>query len=98
MSKPTILLTGSTGQVGGELLKLLPELGEVIAPSRSTLDLANPRSIRDTIRTIKPRWIVNPGAYTGVDKAETEPSLAHAINAEAIHTIGEEARNLGAGV
>jgi dTDP-4-dehydrorhamnose reductase len=98
MSKPTILLTGSTGQVGGELLKLLPELGEVIAPSRSTLDLANPQSIRNTIRTIKPRWIVNPGAYTGVDKAETEPSLAHAINAEAIHTIGEEARNLGAGV
>ena len=98
MSKPTILLTGSTGQVGGELLKLLPELGEVIAPPRSIMDLANPTSIRDTIRAVQPRWIVNPGAYTGVDKAETEPSLAHAINAEAIHTIGEEARNLGAGV
>lgn len=98
MSKPTILLTGSTGQVGGELLKLLPELGEVIAPTRSTMDLANPQSIRETIRAIQPRWIVNPGAYTAVDKAESEPALAHAINAEAIHAIGEEARNLGAGV
>ena len=93
-----ILLTGSTGQVGGELLKLLPELGEVIAPLRSTMNLADPQSIRNTIRVVKPRWIVNPGAYTAVDKAESEPALAHAINAEAIHAIGEEARNIGAGV
>ena len=93
-----ILLTGATGQVGGELLKLLPELGEVIAPTRSTMDLADSQSIRETIRTIKPRWIVNPGAYTAVDKAESEPDLAHAINAEAIQAIGEEARSIGAGV
>ena len=93
-----ILLTGSTGQVGSELLKLLPELGEVVAPPRSSMDLTNPQSIRDIIRDIKPRWIVNPGAYTAVDKAESEPALAHAINAEAIHAIGEEARNIGAGV
>lgn len=93
-----ILLTGATGQVGGELLKLLPELGEVIAPTRSTMDLSDSQSIRETIRTIKPRWIVNPGAYTAVDKAESEPDLAHAINAEAIQAIGEEARSIGAGV
>jgi dTDP-4-dehydrorhamnose reductase len=93
-----ILLTGVTGQVGGQLLKVLPELGEVIAPSRSTMDLANPQSIRDTIRTVRPRWIVNPGAYTAVDKAESEPDLAHAINAGAIQTIGEEAHAIGAGV
>jgi dTDP-4-dehydrorhamnose reductase len=47
---------------------------------------------------VKPRWIVNPGAYTAVDKAETEPELAHAINANAVQAIGEEARIIGAGV
>jgi dTDP-4-dehydrorhamnose reductase len=93
-----ILLTGATGQVGGQLLKVLPELGEVIAPLRSTMDLANPQSIRDTIRTVRPRWIVNPGAYTAVDKAESEPDLAQAINADAIQAIGEEANAIGAGV
>ena len=93
-----ILLTGATGQVGGELLRVLPELGEVIAPPRSTMDLADPQSIRETIRTVQPRWIVNPGAYTAVDKAESEPDLAYAINAHAVQTIGEEAHAIGAGV
>lgn len=93
-----ILLTGATGQVGGELLRVLPELGEVIAPLRSTMDLADPQSIRETIRAVQPRWIVNPGAYTAVDKAESEPDLAYAINAHAVQTIGEEAHAIGAGV
>ena len=93
-----ILLTGATGQVGGELLKTLKSLGDVVAPDRMTMDLANSDSIRETIRAIRPRWIVNPGAYTAVDKAEGEPHLAYAINAEAVKTIGEEAYALGAGV
>ncbi|RSL16413.1 dTDP-4-dehydrorhamnose reductase [Edaphobacter aggregans] len=93
-----ILLTGATGQVGGELLNTLSPLGEVIAPLRSTLDLINLQSIRDTIRTLRPRWIVNPAAYTAVDKAETEPDLAYAINRDAVRVIGEEAATIGAGV
>jgi dTDP-4-dehydrorhamnose reductase len=93
-----ILLTGATGQVGGELSKTLKLVGEVVAPDHVTMDLANSGSIRETIRTIRPRWIVNPGAYTAVDKAESEPQLAYAINAEAVKTIGEEAHALGAGV
>ena len=93
-----ILLTGATGQVGGELLNTLSPLGEVIAPSRSTLDLANLQSIRDTIRTLRPRWIVNPAAYTAVDKAESEPELAYAVNRDAVRAIGEEAATIGAGV
>jgi dTDP-4-dehydrorhamnose reductase len=93
-----ILLTGVTGQVGGELLKLLGPLGEVVAPSRAQMDLADAGSVRAAIRAVRPRWIVNPGAYTAVDKAESEPALARAINAEAVGAIGEEARVLGAAV
>ena len=97
-SRERILLTGATGQVGSELWKTLKLLGDVVAPERSTMDLANAASVRKTIRAIRPRWIVNPGAYTAVDKAESEPELTFAINAEAVRVIGEEARALDAGV
>jgi dTDP-4-dehydrorhamnose reductase len=93
-----ILLTGATGQVGGELLKLLQTLGQVVAPSRTQMDLSNPADVRRTIRELRPRWIVNPGAYTAVDKAESEPELAYAINAETVKAIGEEAQTIDAGV
>ena len=93
-----ILLTGASGQVGGELLKLLEARGEVVAPEREAMDLADAESVRKTIRAVRPRWIVNCGAYTAVDKAESEPELAYAINAEAVKAIGEEAREISAGV
>jgi dTDP-4-dehydrorhamnose reductase len=93
-----ILLTGASGQVGGELLETLKPLGELIAPTRAEMDLANADSVRQMIRAVRPRWIVNPGAYTAVDKAETEPELAFAINAEAVRIMGQEARAIGAGV
>jgi dTDP-4-dehydrorhamnose reductase len=93
-----ILLTGATGQVGGELLETLKPLGELVAPARAEMDLANAASVRETIRAVRPRWIVNPGAYTAVDKAESEPELAYAINAEAVKVMGEEARAIDAGV
>jgi dTDP-4-dehydrorhamnose reductase len=93
-----ILLTGASGQVGGELLKTLKPLGEVIAPARAEMDMASAASVREMIRAVRPRWIVNPGAYTAVDKAESEPELAYAINAEAVRVIGQEARAIGAGV
>ena len=95
---PCILLTGSTGQVGSELLRTLAPLGEVVAPARDALDLADAASIRAAIRSLRPRWIVNPAAYTAVDRAESEPELAYAINAEAVRVIGEEAQSIGAGV
>ncbi len=93
-----ILLTGSTGQVGGELLHTLAQLGEVIAPARDTFDLVDVASLRKTIRSLRPRWIVNPAAYTAVDRAESEPALAYAMNADAVQVIGEEAHAIDAGV
>ena len=89
-----ILLTGVNGQVGGELLPLLRPLGEVIAPTRAELDLTNPDAIREAVRHIRPRWIVNPAAYTAVDKAESDQDAAFAINRDAVRVFGEEAARL----
>ncbi|CDG81585.1 dTDP-4-dehydrorhamnose reductase [Janthinobacterium agaricidamnosum] len=91
-----ILLTGSSGQVGYELARSLQGLGEVVAPGRSGMDLANLDQVRDVIRTVKPGLIVNPAAYTAVDQAEREPELALLINARAPEVMAEEARKLGA--
>lgn len=91
-----ILLTGKTGQVGYELERSLQGLGEIIALDRSQMDLANLGQVRDVIRTIKPDLIINPAAYTAVDKAESEPELAMRINGEAPGVIAEEAKKLGA--
>lgn len=93
-----ILLTGRTGQLGSELLRTLEPFGEIVAPSHAEMDLANASSIREVIRLNRPRWIVNPAAFTAVDLAEGEPDRAYAINSEAIKVMGEEARSLGAGV
>ncbi|MEW5966982.1 MAG: dTDP-4-dehydrorhamnose reductase [Pseudomonadota bacterium] len=78
-----ILLTGVNGQVGWELRRALAPLGEVIAADRRMLDLADTASIRRSVAALAPDLIVNPAAYTAVDKAESEPELAHAINAAA---------------
>src|SRR5579859_2065601 len=94
--KPVILLTGKNGQVGGELLRLLPQLGEVIALDRDQLDLSRPSEIRRTIREVQPQFIVNAAAYTAVDQAETDESTARAINAEAPEVMADEAKKTGA--
>jgi len=91
-----ILLTGTTGQVGWELRRALMPLGEIIAPDRHALDLANPDSIRAMIRNVQPDVIVNPAAYTAVDKAESEPEVAIAINSIAPEIMAEEALRLRA--
>jgi dTDP-4-dehydrorhamnose reductase len=91
-----ILLTGKNGQVGWELQRSLPPLGNVIALSRDELDLASADAIRKTMRDIKPDIIVNAAAYTSVDRAETEADLAMAVNGTAPGIIAEEALRLGA--
>ena len=76
-----ILLLGAKGQLGIELQKVLPELGEVIALSRNELDLSNQIALSQKLSLIKPDLIVNASAYTSVDKAEIEKDLAMLINA-----------------
>lgn len=93
-----ILLTGVNGQVGGECLPLLQAMGEVLAPTRAELDLSDAAAVREFVARHKPRWIVNPAAYTAVDKAESEAEAAWAINLGAVRALGEEAAKIGAPV
>jgi len=87
-----ILLTGIHGQVGWELQRTLQPLGTVIALDRTQLDLANPDQIRAVLRDVNPAIIVNPAAYTAVDKAESEVDRATAINATAPGILAEAAK------
>lgn len=91
-----ILLTGRVGQVGYELERSLQMLGEVVALDRTQMDLSHLDSVRDAVRAVRPALIVNPAAYTAVDRAESEPELAMRINGEAPAVLAEEARRLGA--
>src|SRR6266404_4521105 len=94
--KPTILLTGKTGQLGSELNRLLPKLGEVIAPDRTELDLREPEQIRQIMRNANPQLIVNAAAYTAVDAAETDEANALAVNADSPRLLALEATKTGA--
>jgi dTDP-4-dehydrorhamnose reductase len=91
-----ILLTGRNGQVGWELERALAPLGEVIALDRARLDLSDAAAIQRVVRDARPEVIVNAAAYTAVDRAESEPALASAINAVAPSVFAEEARRYGA--
>ena len=91
-----ILLIGKNGQVGWELERTLAPLGKVIAVDRKVVDLAKADTIVAAIREMKPEIIVNAAAYTAVDKAESEPELAMAINGIVPGIMAEEARRLNA--
>jgi dTDP-4-dehydrorhamnose reductase len=91
--KPTMLLTGKTGQIGFELNRLLPQFANVVAPGREHLNLLHPASIQQVVREARPQIIVSAAAYSVVDRAE---SNAHAANAQAPRVLAEEANHLGA--
>jgi dTDP-4-dehydrorhamnose reductase len=91
-----ILLTGGNGQIGWELARSLPPVGEIFASDRVSLDLANPDQIVRKVREVKPDLIVNAAAYTAVDRAESEPALAARINGQAPGILAEEAKRAGA--
>ncbi|SER36414.1 dTDP-4-dehydrorhamnose reductase [Nitrosomonas sp. Nm51] len=98
-----ILLFGKNGQVGWELQRSLAPLVSsdqlfVLGSDSPALcgNLANPKGIRQTVRTVKPDIIINAAAYTAVDKAEQESQLAQTINADAPSVMAEEARRLNA--
>ena len=96
-----ILLLGKNGQIGWELQRALAPLGEVVAldrhsPGELRADFAEPESLAAVVRTVAPNIIVNAAAHTAVDKAESEPALAQAVNATAPAVLAREAHALGA--
>ena len=91
----TILLLGRDGQVGWQLQRSLAPHGDVVACGRAECDLADPEQLRQQVRRLAPRVIVNAAAYTAVDKAESDPVLATRINAEAPGVLAQEAARLG---
>ena len=84
-----VLLTGAAGQLGQALIASSPAEVELIACSRAELDLANPEACRAAVQAHRPDWVLNAGAYTAVDKAESEPELAQAVNAGAPGAFAE---------
>ena len=80
-----ILLLGSNGQLGWELRRALAPLGTLTAWDEFTpdADLAQPQRLARAVSSLRPDLVVNAAAYTAVDKAESEPALAHTINADA---------------
>jgi dTDP-4-dehydrorhamnose reductase len=95
-SSRKLLLLGKNGQVGWELQRTLAPLGNVIATDQDELDLVRISDIRSKVQDLKPDVIVNAAAYTAVDKAESEPDLAMAINGGAPGVLAEEAKKIGA--
>lgn len=82
-TRPRILITGTNGQVGFELTRSLALLGDVFALTRADVDLSDAAAIIAKLDDLQPDIIVNPAAYTAVDKAESDTKTAHAINTEA---------------
>jgi len=93
-----ILLTGAGGQLGHELSRGLAPLGSLVACAREGCDLERPEHLREVIRRHAPDVIVNAAAYTAVDRAESEPDRAAAVNRDAVAVMAEEARRIGASV
>ncbi len=92
---PIILVFGRIGQVGYALRHSLACLGRVVAIDYPEVDFISPDSIRSAVRAVNPTVIINAAAYTAVDKAESEPERAMAINGMAPGLLAEEAKRLG---
>ncbi|MDP2263652.1 MAG: dTDP-4-dehydrorhamnose reductase [Hydrogenophaga sp.] len=98
-----ILLLGKNGQVGWDLQRSLSPLGDLTALDRHSTtadggcgDLSQLDQLRETVLALRPDVIVNAAAHTAVDKAESEPELAHMLNALAPGALAEIAQTVGA--
>lgn len=93
--KPLVIVTGSNGQVGWEIMQLVAKgttRFDFIFTGREDLDLGKPESIPFFFEKNKPVYFINCAAYTAVDKAETERGLAYSINATSVGVIAAQCK------
>jgi dTDP-4-dehydrorhamnose reductase len=89
------LVTGGSGQLGGAVVRLSRALGDdVFCPTREEMHLSDPSAIRNAMNSKIFKGVLNCAAYTAVDKAESEPDLAFAINATAPKILAQECARL----
>ncbi|HEY5103185.1 MAG TPA: dTDP-4-dehydrorhamnose reductase [Steroidobacteraceae bacterium] len=86
-----VLVTGASGQVGQALLGAVPLQVDLRALTRAELDIRDESAVRAAVQAFKPEVIINAAAYTAVDKAEAEPELAGAVNADGPRYLAQAA-------
>ena len=91
-----VVITGANGQVGRALLKSVPAHVDAIGLSHRELDIGDVQGVMGSIQSQRPDLIINAGAYTAVDKAESEPELAERANSTGPHNLAAAARATGA--
>lgn len=94
--RPRVLVIGGSGQLGLELQRSFAGENPMVAVDREVVDLTVPEQIRAVIASVKPNVILNSAAYTAVDRAESQPEIAAAVNARAPRILAEEALKAGA--
>lgn len=93
---PRILIVGASGQVGVELKRSFAGFGSVIVADQQRFDMADVEQTRALVHRERPDIILNAAAYTAVDRAESEPGIAKAINENGPRVLAEEALHTGA--
>lgn len=91
-----ILVAGAGGQLGIALQQQMSRGVELLAPDRGRLDITDAGAVTEAIRDFRPDWIINAAAYTAVDKAESEPEAAFAINRDGAANLARAAGEVGA--
>jgi dTDP-4-dehydrorhamnose reductase len=89
-----VLVTGASGQVGSALVHNAPPATELRALGRAQLNIGDAAAVKAAVADFQPQLIINAAAYTAVDKAESEPDLAAAINAQGPRYLAEAAAAL----
>lgn len=89
-----VLITGVRGQVGHELMRLVPSGFEAIGMGSAELDISDAARVVDVVERVQPQLIINAAAYTSVDKAESEPERAYAVNRDGVANLAAVAQRL----